>query len=64
LTELARGLEELDPVVKVSVFRAIVRPPLARFSSYLKEEGAAVPRANFDVMVLIQTTSTAKPKFP
>jgi hypothetical protein len=34
-------------------------PPTARMSSYLKARGAAVHVADFDVMVLIQTTSPA-----
>ncbi|MDO8540713.1 MAG: hypothetical protein Q7S40_09785 [Opitutaceae bacterium] len=34
-------------------------PPTARFSSYLKERGSRVERANFDVIVLIQASSLA-----
>src|SRR5262249_62175232 len=59
LKGLARTIEQLDEVVKATVFRAIVMPPTARMSSYLKERGAAVHVADFDVMVLIQTTSPA-----
>ncbi len=59
LKELARGIERLDAVVKVTVFRAIVMPPTARFSSYLKERGDSLHLANFDVAALIQTTSPA-----
>src|SRR5262249_21068738 len=40
----------------VAVFRAIVRPPSGRLSAYLSTH--AVRRAVFDVMVLIQTSST------
>jgi hypothetical protein len=54
---LAREVERLDQVVKVTVFRAIVKPPTARFSKYLKERGPSLRVANFDVLVLIQTTS-------
>jgi hypothetical protein len=57
--ELARGLQRLDEVVNATVFRAIVMPPTTRFSRFLQEHGAAVRVANFDVVVLIQTTSTA-----
>src|SRR3954464_4701826 len=59
LKELARGIERLNEVVKATVFRAIVMPPTARFSSYLKQRGASIHLANFDVVVLIQTTSPA-----
>jgi hypothetical protein len=57
LKELARGLERLDSVVKVTVFRAIVMPPTVWFSSYLKGRSASLHIANFDIFVLIQTTS-------
>jgi len=57
LKELARELERLDEVVKATVFRAIAMPPTARSNSYLKERGASLHVANFDVVVLIQTTS-------
>jgi hypothetical protein len=57
LKDLVRELERLDDVVNVTVFRAIVMPPTARFSSYLKEREASLHIANFDVFVLIQTTS-------
>ena len=59
LKELARGVERLDEVVKATVFRAIVMPPTARFSSYLKQRGDSIHLANFDVVVLLQTTSPA-----
>lgn len=59
LKELARELERLDAVVQATVFRAIVMPPTARSNSYLKERGASLHVANFDVVVLIQTTSPA-----
>jgi hypothetical protein len=57
LKEPARQIERLDDVVKATVFRAIVMPPTGRFSSYLKQRGASIHVANFDVVVLIQTTS-------
>jgi hypothetical protein len=59
LKELAREVERMDGVVKATVFRAIVMPPTARFSAYLKERGDSLQRASFDVIVLIQTTSPA-----
>jgi hypothetical protein len=55
--KLAHAVEQLDEVVKVSVFRAIVMPPTARTSSYVKEHKTAVHVANYDVLVLVQTTS-------
>ena len=57
LKVLAEQLEDIRAVVKATVFRAIVVPPTARFSSYLKERGASLHRASFDVVVLIETTS-------
>src|SRR5947208_15800839 len=42
LKELAHRLEHLDDVVKATVYRGIVMPPTARFSSYLKERGDAI----------------------
>jgi hypothetical protein len=59
LKELARGLERLDEVAQVAVFRAVVMPPMARASAYLRERGATLHVANFDVVVLVQTTSPA-----
>jgi hypothetical protein len=57
LKELARGIERLDAVKQATVFRAIVMPPTARFSSYLKERGRSLHVADFDVMVLVATAS-------
>jgi hypothetical protein len=54
---LARQLEQLDDVVQATVFRAIVRPPTAGFSSYLKSRQPGLHVAKFDVMLLIQTES-------
>lgn len=60
LKELARELKRDERVVEATVFRAIVLPPTIWFSSYLKErKRASMQVANFDVMVLIQTTSPA-----
>ncbi len=56
---LARELEHVDGVVQATVFRAIVMPPTAKFSSYLKERGASLEIARFDVLLLVQTTSPA-----
>jgi hypothetical protein len=60
LKELSSELERDERVVKATVFRPIVRPPTIWFSSYLKQRkraGMMVP--NFDVIVLVQTTSIA-----
>ncbi len=59
LKNLARELERVDGVVKAAVFRAIVIPPTARFSAYLKTRGESFQPAAFDVMILVQTTSVA-----
>jgi hypothetical protein len=59
LKELAGDLERLGTVVKATVFRAIVVPPTARSSSYLKGRRASLHVANFDVAVLVQTTTPA-----
>lgn len=57
--ELAKELAPLDAVVQIDLFRAIVRPPTANFSAYLKVRGPSLPIANFDIALLVQTTSTA-----
>jgi hypothetical protein len=57
LKALAGELERLDDVVQATVFRAIVRPPTANFSDYLKSRQPDLHVANFDVMLLIQTSS-------
>jgi hypothetical protein len=62
LCELARQLAELDTVVTAHVFRALVRPPTARFSEYLQQRlqsARGVKLATFDVLILIETTSPA-----
>src|SRR5688572_19725936 len=51
----AEELERIDGVLKATVFRAIVRPPTARFSGYLKERAPSLRPANFDVLVLVET---------
>jgi hypothetical protein len=60
LKRLARDLEQADGVARATVFRAIVRPPTARFSKYLQRRKGSLHPADFDVMVLIETTSPAK----
>jgi len=55
---LAGELERVPDVVKATVFRALFKPPTARFSTYLKEHGHAIHVADFDVFVLVETTST------
>lgn len=57
LKELARETERVDAVIRSSVFRAIAKPPTARFSSYLKDRSASLQIANYDVFVLIETSS-------
>jgi hypothetical protein len=59
LKRLARELERADEVSQVTVFRAVVRPPTARFSRYLQRRGITLHRADYDVMVLIETASPA-----
>lgn len=49
-------LERIGEVIQVTVYRAVLRPPTASFSPYLKRR-RGLRRANFDVMVLIETTS-------
>jgi hypothetical protein len=56
--ELALGLQRLDAVDAVTVFRAIVMPP-TRGSAYLKERGDSVRAPRFDVAVLVETSSPA-----
>jgi hypothetical protein len=53
----AAQLEQCADVVAAKVFRAIVIPPTARFSSYLRDCQPHLHIANFDVMLLIETTS-------
>jgi hypothetical protein len=57
LKTLARQLERVDAVLKATVFRAIVRPPTARFSPYLQQRGPSFHIADFDVLILIQIES-------
>jgi hypothetical protein len=57
LTELARQLEHLEAVEKVTVFDALAIAP-AR-SAYLKERADSIRVPRFDVVVLIETTSPA-----
>ena len=57
LKELAQELERVEGVVEATAFRAIVMPPTAKFSAYLKERGDSIEVARFDVVLLVQTTS-------
>jgi hypothetical protein len=57
LAEAASQLRAMDEVAAVDLFRAIVMPPTATFSAYLKERRGSVEVANFDVAMLIQTSS-------
>jgi hypothetical protein len=57
LKEIASRLAKAEEVVDVHVFRSVIVPPGARFFEYVKEHPDAVQPANFDVEVLIQTTS-------
>jgi hypothetical protein len=57
LTELARQLEDLEAVEKVTIFAALAIAP-AR-SPYLKERGDSIRVPRFDIVVLIETTSPA-----
>jgi hypothetical protein len=57
LTELARQLEHLEAVEKVTIFDALAIAP-AR-SAYLKERGDSIHVPRFDLVVLIETTSPA-----
>jgi hypothetical protein len=59
LAEAASRLRSIEDVVAVDVFRAIVKPPTANFSAYLKERRGSVGVADFDVAMLIQTSSVA-----
>lgn len=54
---LSRRLEQLDSVASVNVFRAVFRPHIERSSAYLRHRRGLLHVANFDVIVLIQTTS-------
>ena len=59
LITLAGELERVEQVVKATVFRAIVRPPTARLSDHLQRHRVLVRIADFDVMILVQTSSVA-----
>jgi hypothetical protein len=59
LKTLTKDLAAVDAVVKIDLFRALVMPPTASFSAYLKERRTSLRVANFDVLLLIQTTSPA-----
>ncbi len=54
LKHLARQLEQLDAVEKVTVFHAIVMAPP---SGYVKQHRDAIHLPRYDVVVLIETTS-------
>jgi hypothetical protein len=57
--QLTALLTRLAGVIHANTFRAIVLPPTARFSDYLKQRGPAQRVADYDLMVLVQTTSVA-----
>jgi hypothetical protein len=57
--QLADQLEHTEGVVKATVFRAVVIAPTLRFSSYLRQRRDSLHVANFDVAVLVETTSPA-----
>jgi hypothetical protein len=59
IKDLAHALGREEGVISTHTFRAIVRPPTGRLSAYLKERRTGLRTADFDVMVLIQTTSPA-----
>ncbi len=56
LKELSPQVEQLEAVMKVTVFRAIL---LAPPSSYLRKRADSLHVPRFDVVVLIETTSPA-----
>ena len=57
LKEIARRLATAEDVVDVHVFRSVIVPPGAKFFDYVKQHPDKVTPANYDVEVLIQTTS-------
>ena len=56
---LSADLETTEGVVKATVFRAVIIPPTFRFSSYLAGRKGSLHVANFDVAVLVETSSPA-----
>jgi len=59
LAPLVNRLTALPDVQRVTLFRAVVMPPTARFSAYLKGE-PSLQIANFDVITLLETTSAER----
>jgi hypothetical protein len=59
LRHLIQRIRTQADVRRAMVFRAIVRPPTARFNSYLQSLGSAAPKADFDILVLVETESVA-----
>jgi hypothetical protein len=57
LKQVARELERLKPVERVTIFNALASPPATRFSPYLREREQAIHVARFDIVVLIETKS-------
>lgn len=60
LAELKRAASQLraiDNVAAVDLFRAMVRPPTDRLSAYLRRRRGSLQVANFDVAMLVQTSS-------
>jgi len=57
LKGLGRQLEQLEAVEKVTVFDAIAIPPLERLP-YVRERAGSIAVPRFDVVVLVETSST------
>jgi hypothetical protein len=58
LMPIVRQLEQLDAVQRVTMFDAVAMPP-ARRMPYIRERAGAVHVADYDLVVLIETTSPA-----
>jgi hypothetical protein len=57
LKQVARELERLEPVQRVTIFNALPNPPATRFSDYVREREHEIHVARFDLVVLIETES-------
>ena len=58
LDVLARRLEGVDCVERVTVYEALAMPPFGRFP-YVRDRAAQIRFPRFDVVVLVETTSPA-----
>ncbi len=58
LEPLARALEDVDGVERVSVYEAVAMPPFRRFP-YVRDRANEIHLPRFDVVVLVETTSPA-----